>query len=199
MKRENIFISENRTAKRVSVVKFVAPGDVPNFDCSIHFGKEENDVTMQNCIIKNNLIVKCSPDDTYDFETGALIALMKMCGRDKVIKACDELYKDDNYKNALQEVTENALKCSVEYLNKTVDKLSHAIDNYKNDLYKVTKRCRELEEENEKLKLDCEMLQHGYNDMMFCGGRQNGKQYTFLVDLFKKLDQMIVDDAYKGA
>lgn len=49
----------------------------------------------------------CSGGDKYDFETGALIALMKMCGRDKVIKACDELYRDDNYKNALQEMTEN--------------------------------------------------------------------------------------------
>jgi hypothetical protein len=90
MKRDNIFISEEPTSKRVSVVKFVAPGDVPGFDCSIHFGEEGNVVTMQNYIIKNNLIVKCSKDDTYDFETGALIALMKMCGVDKVVRACNE-------------------------------------------------------------------------------------------------------------
>lgn len=58
-----------------------------------------------------------------------------------------------------------------------------------------------LKEENEKLKLDCEKLQHGYinTDVIFCGGRQNGKQYTLLVDLFKKIDQKKVDAAYKEA
>ena len=45
MKRENILISEDPTTKRVAVTKFTAPGDVPHFDCSIHFGKEGNDVT----------------------------------------------------------------------------------------------------------------------------------------------------------
>ena len=52
--------------------------------------------------------------------------------------------------------------------------------------------------ENEKLKLDCEKLQHGYidTDMIFCGGRQNGKQYTFLVELFKKIPKDKVQAAY---
>lgn len=35
--------------------------------------------------------------------------------------------------------------------------------------------------------------------MMFCGGRQNGKQFTLLVDLFKKLDKKKVQEAYKKA
>lgn len=101
MKRENILISEDYTKKRVAVVKFTAPGDIPVFDCSIHFGKEGNDVTMQNCIIKDNLIVKCSPDDTYDFETGALIALMKMCGVEKVVRACNEAFSYETCKYAI--------------------------------------------------------------------------------------------------
>ena len=84
MKRESILISEDPTTKRVAVTKFTAPGDVPYFDCSIHFGQEGNDVTLQNCIIQDNAIVKCSPKDTYDFETGAIISLMRMCGREKV-------------------------------------------------------------------------------------------------------------------
>ena len=201
MKRDNIFISENRTAKRVSVVKFVAPGDVPGFDCSIHFGEEGNDVTMQNCIIKNNLIVKCSPEDTYDFETGALIALMKMCGKDKVIKACDELYKDDKYKNALQEMTENNEKLIEEnnYLNYVISCRESAIESLENTRDLLIDKNNELIEENRKLKLDCEKLQHGYNDVIFCGGRQNGKQYTALVNMFKKIDQKKVDAAYKEA
>lgn len=55
-------------------------------------------------------------------------------------------------------------------------------------------RINELEEENEKLK-------HGYNDSytMFCGGRQNGKQYTALVNMFKKIDKKKVQEAYKEA
>jgi cell division protein FtsB len=116
------------------------------------------------------------------------------------------------------------LKYTVDSLNKSVDKLNKAIVGYKNDLYNTAKRCNELERaykasnddkaklveyyqreikkleaENEKLKTDCEKLQHGYNDMIFCGGRSCGKQYKGLVDLFKKIDQKKVDAAYKEA
>jgi len=60
-------------------------------------------------------------------------------------------------------------------------------------------KVKKLEEENEKLKLDCEKLQHGYidTDMIFCGGRQNGKQYKALVNLFKRLPQDKIEAAYK--
>lgn len=308
---------------------------------------------------------RCNKDDTYDFETGALIALMKMCGLEKSAKAyaemfddtaygdalierdklkeenkrlkaekdlswknyqrkiqkkqdrineleaqitaseddkqknieyyekeiknlkgnIDELFESDKYskslvgklsfeKHRLEEEneklqheynlclnSENALKYTVDSLNKSVDKLNKAIVGYKNDLYNTAKRCKELERgykasnddeaklveyyqreikkleaeneklkdelrlkedainewkqtlrernekigdlvcENYKLKTDCEKLQHGYvyTDMMICGGRQNGKQFTFLVDLFKKIDQKKVDAAYKEA
>lgn len=274
LRRENILITEDYMSKTTSATHFTAPVEIECFDSSIHFGKESDRVEIQNCNIKNNVLVHCSKDDTYDFETGALIALMKMCGSDKVVRACNEAFsyetdikvlrKDNNLREAnkgLQEEvkrlkgeseshwkkyqrniqkkqdrinelnnieeeyiklreeydslfeekeklqheynlclnSENALRYTVDSLNKSVDKLSHSIDGYKNDLYKVAKRCKELEEENEKLKLDCEKLQHGYNDMIFCGGRQNGKQYTFLVDLFKKLDQKKVDAVYKEA
>ena len=283
------------------------------------------DKPFSDPIVEKVKIAKCSPDGTYDFETGALIALMKMCGVDKVVRACneafsedtfktyatkyerelnelkkdsdkvidelieeneklksdkdkswknyqrniqkkqdrineleiaykacnddeaklveyyqreikkfeeenkklkgniDELFESDKYaksqvgklsfeKHRLEEEieklqheynlclnSENALKYTTDSLNKSVAKLNKAIEGYKNDLYNTAKRCKEFEEENEKLKLDCEKLQHGYNDMMFCGGRQNGKQYTVLVDMFKKLDQKKVDAAYKEA
>lgn len=293
MKRDNIFISENRTAKRVSVVKFVAPGDVPDFDCSIHFGEKGNDVTMQNCIIKNNLIVKCSPEDTYDFEVGALIALMKMCGVEKVVRACNEAFSEDTFKTyatkyerelndlkkdfdkvkGLKEYYKKNYEVFKEYYDKLGDKNKYLIDDINtklgylkekdeeikhlkeknaellesNSCLRYTSSCKEstiktlentingltkenkelkkninelfeseqhtkselgrlyfekhrLEEQVEKLKLDCEKLQHGYNaDVIICGGRGNGKQYTFLVDLFKKIDQKKVDAAYKEA
>lgn len=119
----------------------------------------------------------CSPDDTYDFETGALIALMKMCGVEKVVRACNEAFSEDTFKTY-------------------ATKYERELNELKKDSDKIIDK---LIEENEKLKLDCEKLQHGYNDMIFCGGRQNGKQYTALVNMFKKLDQKKVDAAYKEA
>lgn len=201
---------------------------------------------------KESTQARCNKDDTYDFEIGALISLMKMCGAKKSAEACCEAFphetsgsiyrenkryikrikeleeKNEALKKEKEQIivaknvlynklekeneklqheydlcknSENALKCSVDYLNKSIAKLNTAIYGYKEDLNKVAERCKELEEENEKLKLDCEKLQHGYidTDMIFCGGRQNGKQYTLLVDLFKKIPQNKVDEAYKEA
>lgn len=221
MKRENILITENRTEKRVAAVKFVAPGDVPAFECSIHFG-EENDVTMQNCIIKGNHIVKCSPDDTYDFETGALIALMKMCGFDKSYKAIEEAFKYNSYDAKKSKVYEekihtlekekeqiivaknvlyNRLEKENKELHKNIDELFKDSKHAKSEVARLSFEKHRLEEKVEKLKLDCEKLQNGYldTDMIFCGGRQNGKQYTLLVNLFKKIPQNKVDEAYKEA
>ena len=258
----------------------------------------------------------CNKDDTYDFETGALIALMKMCGLEKSAKAYAEIFDDtaygdalierDKLKNKLQETTDclndlskryddivkycdtlresnkglqeeikrlkgesenhwkkyqrniqkkqdriNELEAQVkaseddkqkniEYYEKeiknlkNIDELFESEQHTKSELGRLSFEKHRLEEEKEKLKdeirlkndainewkqahrrqndkigdlvcenyklkTDCEMLQHGYNDMIFCGGRQNGKQYTFLVDLFKKIDQKKVDAAYKEA
>lgn len=228
MKRKSILITEGFVPfenNRISATVFTSPGPVSQnvLDPSIHFGDGGTSITMQNLNILNSKIVKCSPDDEYDFEVGALIALMKMCGRDKVTKACDELYKDDNYKNALQEMTENceklmkeneklqheydlcknsenALKCSVDYLNKTIAKLNTAIYGYKEDLNKVTKRCEELEIKESMLNKQEEAIKKREEKLfVYFGGRQNGKQHTALVNMFKKLDQKKVDAAYKEA
>ena len=113
---------------------------------------------------------KCNKDDEYDFEMGALIALMKKCGVRKVADACNEAFPHETSGSIYAE-------------NKQYRKI-----------------IKWLEEENEKLKLDCEKLQHGYNaDMIFCGGRGNGKQHKALIELFKKIDQKKVDAAYKEA
>lgn len=142
---------------------------------------------------------KCSKEDTYDFETGALIALMKMCGLEKSAKAYAEIFDDTAYGDAL--IERDKLKEENERLCREIEVLRGA---NKYLLSESAKRLRDkinLKAENEKLKLDCEKLQKGYldTDMIFCGGRQNGKQYTFLVDLFKKIDQKKVDAAYKEA
>lgn len=156
----------------------------------------------------------CSEDDSYDFETGALIALMKMCGVDKVVRACNEAFsyetdikvlrKDNNNlreaNKGLQEENEKlkeeikCLKIKNKYLIEDINRKFEYITEFKrsNDV---------LKEENEKLKLDCEKLCHGYvdTDMIFCGGRGTGKQYKALVELFKKIDQKKVDAAYVTA
>lgn len=200
---------------------------------------------------------RCNKDDTYDFETGALIALMKMCGVDKVVRACNEAFSEDTFKtyaikyerelNDLKKVFDKIKDLKdfykknyedvKEHYGKLGDRNKYLIDDINKKLEYIKEKDEEIKklkkensnlsyikscnestikslentrdllinknneliEENEKLKLDCEKLQHGYNDMIFCGGRQNGKQYTLLVDLFKKLDQKKVDAAYKEA
>lgn len=237
-------------------------------------------------------------DDTYDFETGALIALMKMCGKEKALKAVEELYslmeprgadldgdileskvehmakknaellgensrlnyikscnestieslentrdllinknnelieeneklksdKDKSWKNYQRKIQkkqdrinqlEAQIKASeddklknIEYYEKEIKELkdevrlkNDAINEWKQAHSRQNTKIGDLVCENYKLKLDCEKLQHGYidTDMIFCGGRQNGKQFTFLVDLFKKIDQKKVDAAYEEA
>lgn len=247
----------------------------------------------------------CSEDDTYDFEIGALIALMKLCGREKALKAVEELYflyepkgcdlDGDIFKNELQETTDRLNDLSKRYdevvkycdtlresnksLQEEIKSLKKAIcakgvinDNLLKDYnaaqssYEIMveksadlmDEVKKLEEENEKLKyenclwensnkslrrevkivrdalntwkhkyvalkaeneqlkLDCEKLRHGYVDtdmtnpcpadwdgdilnMVFLPGRCCGKQYTALVNLFKKIDQKKIDAAYKEA
>lgn len=173
----------------------------------------------------------CSGDDKYDFETGALIALMKMCGREKALKAVEELYNlkeprgadldgdilISTYEEAISEAADALTELNDKYdkamdglkkakeldelREKHIEELLDRVNYWKSQVNRLCSEKHRLEEENEKLKLDCEKLKHGYidTDMIFCGGRQNGKQYTFLVDLFKKIDQKKVDAAYKEA
>lgn len=181
----------------------------------------------------------CSKDDTYDFETGALIALMKMCGVDKVVRACNEAFSEDTFKTyaTMYERELNTLKKDFDKvrdlkdfykknynerleenkeLKKNIDELFESEQHSKSELGRLYFEKHRLEEKVEKLKLDCEKLQHGYVDpdkaspcpadwdgdtlnILFLPGRACGKQYTALVELFKKIDQKKVDEAYKEA
>lgn len=244
--------------------------------------------TEMHALVSKGTKTKCSPDDTYDFETGALIALMKKCGVDKVVRACNEAFSEDTFKtyatmyerelndlskkydkvvkycdtlresnkrlqkekeqiivaknilyNKLEKEnkdlkknidelfeseqhskselgrlyfekhrleekveklqheydlclnSENALKITTQMQNKSIEKLTKAIDGYKNDLYKVSKRCTELEAKEAILNKQEETINKKEEELsVYFGGRQNGKQYTFLVELFKKIDQV---------
>ena len=204
------------------------------------FGGVINKITSANC----------DKDDTYDFEVGALIALMKMCGVEKVKRAAKETFFDvaenavneyeeeiknlkkrinelENYNAKLEDRiaheqsgahkcskdmeklqheydlcknSENALKITTQLQNKSIEKLTKAIDGYKEDLYKVTKRCEELELKESILNKQQEQLDKREEKMSaYFGGRGNAKQYKALVALFKKIDQKKVDAAYKEA
>lgn len=243
-----------------------------------------------HALVTKETKTKCSPDDTYDFETGALIALMKMCGVDKVVRAFNEAFpkethntyitkferelntlkkdfdkvKDlkDFYKKNYEDVKEHYGKLGdrnkylIEDINKKLEYIKEKDEEIKNlkkekeqiivarsilnnklleenSRLKYIKSCNEstieslkntrdllinknneLIEENEKLKLDCIKLQHGYVDtdnvssgywdgdildIVFLPGRACGKQYKALVEMFKKLDKKKVQEAYKEA
>ena len=182
----------------------------------------------------------CNKDDTYDFEEGALIALMKKCGAKKAAEACCEafphetsgsIYRENKrYIKRIKELEKEneRLKEKVDDFyayNKglidEIDQKNHEIislktlkltnESLKKDNAAFRKECKKLkeenerleasicakgvlndkllkdyhsaqtayeimveqsadlidtvkklEEENEKLKLDCEKLQHGY-------------------------------------
>lgn len=238
-----------------TVVDCLELGDIDNtFTQEFAPGTITEEVKM-HALVSKGTKSKCSKEDAYDFETGALISLMKMCGQEKVTKACEELYRDKKYKNKLQETTDclndlskrydgvvrycdslreankglqeekeqiivakNILYNKLEKENKelkgNIDELFESEQHTKSELGRLYFEKHRLEEENEKLKLDCEKLQHGYNDIdnvpsghwdgdildiVFLPGRACGKQYKTLVEMFKKIDQKKVDEAYKEA
>lgn len=78
----------------------------------------------------------CSKDDEYDFKTGALIALMKMCGLEKSAKAYAEIFDDTAYGDALIER----------------DKLERLLRYAKDDINKKLEYIKKKDEEIEQLK-----------------------------------------------
>lgn len=106
----------------------------------------------------------CSEDDTYDFETGALIALMKKCGVEKVVRACNEAFSEDTFKtyatmyerelNDLSKKYDKVVKyCdTLRESNKRLQKEKEQIIVAKNILY------NKLEKENKDLKKNIDEL-----------------------------------------
>lgn len=217
----------------------------------------------------------CNKEDTYDFEVGALIALMKMCGFDKSYKAIEEAFKYNSYdakkskvyeekihtlekekeqiivaKNILYNNLEEENECLEEEkkhlkdkyercqhilqsrtkdihrlenevidlktqiclmakkeadfidknkeLHKNIDELFESDKHAKSEVARLSFKNHRLEEENKMLCDKIKFLDKENRNLIY-GGRQNGKQYTFLVDLFKKIPQNKVDEAYKEA
>lgn len=100
------------------------------------------DKPFSDPIVEKVKIAKCSPDDTYDFETGALIALMKMCGLEKSAKAYAEIFDVNVYGDALIE------------RDKLERKNRYLIDDINTKLGYL----KEKDEEIEKLKKEKEQI-----------------------------------------
>lgn len=117
-----------------------------------------------HALVSKETKTKCSPDDTYDFETGALIALMKMCGVDKVKKAAKETFFDvaENSVNEYEEKI-NGLEEEIKRLKEKNAELLGA-----NGALNYIKSCNEstiksLENTRDLLIEEKEKLQHEYD------------------------------------
>lgn len=94
----------------------------------------------------------CSPDDSYDFEIGALISLMKMCGLEKSAKAYAEIFDDTAYGDAL--IERDRLKKDYEDLKDLYGKLGERDKYLMEDINKKLGYIKEKDEEIKKLKKD---------------------------------------------
>lgn len=120
----------------------------------------------------------CSKHDTYDFETGALIALMKMCGLEKSAKAYAEIFDDTAYGDAL--IERDNLKEQVKdlwgYNNGLIRKIEQENReniSLKKDSESFRKRCEKLKEENERLYEIRDLLTNKNNELMEKNERLN--------------------------
>lgn len=112
-----------------------------------------------NGIINRVTGATCSKEDTYDFETGALIALMKMCGVEKVKKAAKETFFD---------VAENSVNEYEEEINTLKEKFVKKVSDLRDQIHENSRliqtngelkdKVKELEEENKKLKKEKEQI-----------------------------------------
>ena len=126
---------------------------------------------------------KCSPKDIYDFETGALIALMKMCGREKALKAVEELY-------FLKEPRNEKLEEENKELHENIDELFESDKYWKSEAGRLSFEKHRLEEKVEKLKLDCEKLQQWCNQWSKPPTKR-GEMWAEIFAIHKKDDVII--------
>ena len=113
-------------------------------------GWDDPEVTIDGGITKKTY-TKCSSKDKYDFEIGALISLMWMCGKEKVEKA----YRETFFKGGDPGACPYFGFCKEPTI-------------------------RRLESEVEQLKLDCEKLQKGYNKKVLNGKYGLGVLHQFI-------------------
>ena len=124
----------------------------------------------------------CSKKDTYDFETGALIALMRMCGLEKSAKAYAEIFDDTAYGDAL--IERDKLKEKVDALYAYNKGLIEEIDQQNHEIIalKALKLTNEsLKKDNESFRKTCEKYKSAYEIMV--------EKSADLMDKIKKLEE----------
>ena len=197
-----------------------------------------DDITCYLDGIANGPVAKatCNKEDTYDFEIGALIALMKKCGVEKVKKAVNEYEEETHalkeeikrlkgesenrwkiYKRNIQKKQDRInelqdqikanetlkkdnesfrkslekLKEENKELHKNIDELFESDKYWKSEAGRLNFEKHRLEEKVEKLKLDCEMLQHGYNDMIYKPPTKREEMWEKIFELHKERNVII--------
>lgn len=126
---------------------------------------------------------KCSKKDTYDFETGALIALMRMCGLEKSAKAYAEIFDDTAYGDALIEIEKlkeenkrlnerqpsdlpRRLKYKNEILKKDNENLVNTRDLLIHENNKLNAQIESLETQIESLRTQIRMMSEKEADLI---------------------------------
>lgn len=134
--------------------KYVNACYIQNADLTIQLAPDEDAQYSLSGVKNKSANSCCSKSDEYDFEVGALIALMKLCGLEKSAKAYAEIFDDSAYGDALIEkeqiiVAKNVLNDRLRDRNKI---LEDALDTWKQHYCDLDHKINALEEENEKLK-----------------------------------------------
>lgn len=122
---------------------------------------------FENCLkgeVTETSKAVCSKDDTYDFETGALIALMKMCGLEKSAKAYAEIFDDTAYGDAL--IERDNLKEKVKALKLSNESLKKDNESFRKTAEVFRKTCEKLREENQRLKNTRDLLISKNNELI---------------------------------
>ena len=102
-------------------------------------------------IFEDGATARCGKNDTYDFEVGALIALMRTCGPEKVKQASKEFFKASDTGGSEKEVElEAKLNEAKNYITMLESELRHAITKEESD--KKDKEIDKLKKEIEYLK-----------------------------------------------
>ena len=143
-------------------MEYVRAVDIRNADYTFEASTlEDASVSLSGYFSKSSQ-AKRSKNDTYDFEIGALIALMKMCGKEKTEKAYLETFfkggdpGDCPYYQICKEPT-------IKRLEEENERLCEKIERFDRMLRICRDNNKSLTAENEKLKLDCEKLKKGYS------------------------------------
>lgn len=199
--------------------KYVNACYIKNADLTIQLSQGEGTIYNLSGAKDKSANACCSKNDTYDFETGALIALMKMCGLEKSAKAYAEIFDDTAYGDALIERDKLKEKVDTLYaynkgLIEEIDQQNHEIislkalkltnESLKKDNESFRKACENLKEENSNLKTQISVMAEKETELIDSNKRLSNKSETLndalntwkqrYLDLNNKNGELVVEN-----